>query len=212
MRKAAVLMVAALLLTGCTAQEPHPQPLSRFEQVKAYQAMSAATWNQSFGDISGEKPDLSVHSVSTGGQWALDMAGCLREQGAPDFTISDSGGVTIEGSGAGNNGVGARTVELCYAQHPKEKWLEQILSRSQLDVLYDYYVDSLEPCLMVNAGRPAVGTPSRALFEQTFLTNPWTPYDHRVAGARFKADGTAVPTALAIKCPPYPGWLAQLGY
>jgi hypothetical protein len=181
-------IVGALLLTGCAGSDPHPTPLSTKAKVVLYEKVMAEEWN------SGPQPDLTVRTVSTGSQWVLDIAGCLREQGAPDFTVTPNGRITVDEGLTG--AAEARAVFVCRAQHPRTQDLAGFLSDSQASALYDYDIDWLQPCLASRSIHVAP-PPTRREFIDNYNTAHWSPYDSVHAGA----------VVIPRECPELPFWL-----
>ncbi len=210
MRRLAISLAVLLLLTGC-ASDPHPVPLTRAQRVALYERTMDAAWRSLDGrQPSAPRPDLRVQSVSSGGQWVLDIAGCLREQGVPGFSVTSEGQIRLTGDGGNSvgDGVGSVAVFVCQARHPRTQDLASLMSDSQLGTLYDYCVGSLQPCLLMNAGKPVGRVPTRAAFVRDYYTHPWSPNE----GARYAlyttgGDGRLVLSALGRRCPPFPDWL-----
>ena len=211
MRRALAIAVALAVvatLAGCSG-DPHPVPLTRAQRIALYEEDSQRGWDQLAQLSPGTpRPDLSVKTVSTGGQWALDMASCLREQGITQFSVTANGSIDLSQSPGFTSGITGLPQLICQAQHPNTVRLDYYLSNSQLAVLYDYYVGFLEPCLVMHAGGKVGHIPSRARFIATFNTDGWSPYfDRRINSVQVDSQGRYVPTALAKACPPTPAWL-----
>jgi hypothetical protein len=211
MRRALVVAAAlamVMVLAGCSG-DPHPVPLTRAQRVALYERDSQHGWDQ-LAQLSPStpRPDLSVKTVSTGGQWALDMASCLRERGITQFSVTANGSIDLSQSPGFTSGITGLPQFVCQAQHPNTLALDYYLSASQLGVLYDYYVGFLEPCLVMHSGGKIGHIPSRARFIATYDTDGWSPYyDRRLNQVQVDSRGRYVPTALARACPPHPSWL-----
>ncbi len=206
----AVALVMALLLTGC-AGDPHPVPLTRSQQIALYERFSRQDWDQ-IAQLSPStpRPDLRVRTVSTGNQWALDMAACLREQGITQFSVTADGSIDLSQSPGFTSGLVGLPQIICTAQHPNTRYLAVFLSDSQLSVLYDYYVNFLRPCLTMHTGAPLARVPSRRAFIARYYANPWSPYDDsRLTTSQTDIDGRDRIAALLAVCPPQPVWLRR---
>jgi hypothetical protein len=201
-------IVVLIALTGCTATGPRPVPLSRAARIALYEKQTDAEWRAiAASQPSTPRPDLRVQTVSSGSQWVLDIAGCLREEKAPDFTVTPGGAISLAG-GVSDNGVGLLPVFVCQARHPRTEDLTRLMSDSQLSSLYDYYVDSLRPCLLLNAGEALRAAPTRAEFIRSYYTKPWSPNDPAAYALYTTGDaGTVRLSALGKRCPPFPSWL-----
>jgi hypothetical protein len=205
---AAAALAMVMVLAGCSG-DPHPVPLTRAQRVALYERDSQDGWDQ-LAQLSPStpRPDLSVKTVSTGGQWALDMASCLREHGITQFSVTANGSIDLSQSPGFTSGITGLPQFVCQAQHPNTLALDYYLSTSQLGVLYDYYVGFLEPCLVMHSGGKVGHIPSRARFIATYDTDGWSPYyDRRLNQVQVDSEGKYVPTALAKACPPRPSWL-----
>ena len=204
----AAALTLLLVLSGC-AGDPHPVPLTRAQRVALYEQYSERNWDQ-LAQLSPStpRPDLRVQTVSTGNQWALDMAACLREQGITQFLVTADGSVNLTQSPGFSSGITGLPQIVCTARHPNTRYLAYFLSDSQLSVLYDYYVEFLEPCLLMHAGGRLGHVPTRAQFIDSYTTAEWSPYfDRRIDSAEIDKNGRQVPTPLARACPPSPSWL-----
>jgi hypothetical protein len=211
MRRLAALAagtVVLIALTGCTAAAPPPVPLSKAARIALYERQTDAEWRAiAASRPATPRPDLRVQTVSSGSQWVLDIASCLREQKAPNFTVTPGGAISLAG-GLSAKGVGLLPVFVCQARHPRTEDLAKLMSDSQLSSLYDYYVDSLRPCLLLNAGEALRPAPTRAEFIRSYYTKPWSPNDPAVHGLYTTgAGGTTTLSALGKRCPPFPSWL-----
>ncbi len=211
MRTFRALGIAAALvvvLAGCVSSEPHPVALSRAAKIALYEKSMDAAWAALTTTApSAPRPDLTVHTVSAGSQWVLDIAGCLREQGAPSFTVTPDGQITLTGSDAGGNGAGAGPVLICEAEHPRAQDLEGFYSDSQLGALYDYEVNWLQPCL-ARRGVASSKAPRKSAFVHDYYTNGWTAYNGLVVRKSISATSfQQYFSELNAACPPLPFWL-----
>lgn len=198
----AVLVIVSL--GGCSAPQHHPVPLSRTAKIALYEKSMDAAWAALTTEDPMPRPDLSVHTVSAGSQWVLDIAGCLREQGAPNFTVTPDGQITLTGNASAN--VGSAPVLVCEAQHPRAQDLEGFYSDSQLGALYDYEVNWLQPCL-ASRGIASPRAPKKSLFIRDYYTNGWTPYTRLVLPSGGNKDPQQFFSELNDACPPFPFWL-----
>ena len=97
---------------------------------------------------------------------------------------------------------------VCQAQHPTDAQLREMLSPAEADVLYSYYVDSLQPCLLLNAGVVPQRPPSRTSFVSTYTGTSWSPYDASATpDTVVDNSGNLRHTALGARCPRFPSWV-----
>jgi hypothetical protein len=201
--------LAALVLTGCANSDPHPAPLARAQKIALYERSTDGAWNDFRRlDSSLARPDLRVRTVSSGSQWVLDTAGCLRNHGVKEFSASSTGVVTISGEAGGLN-TGSELIFICRAEHPRTSDLDGFLSSAQIGALYDYYVNWLQPCL-VSRGIPSVKAPTRKSFTADYYVAGWSPYNV----VRYFRGATGISpderfVTLNRECPPEPFWLPK---
>lgn len=91
-------------------------------------------------------PDFTVRTVRTASsdsERTLDISLCLQHENTGTSTPVDA-------------------IFVCPARHPRLSDLDLFLSDSPASVLSDYYVDSLQPCLLM-AGQQVSVPPSRSV-------------------------------------------------
>ena len=200
----------ALLLSGCSG-DPHPTPLGAAARVALYERSTTKQWD-TFAPTTPAafRPDLRVHTVSTGAQWVRDMSKCLGGKGLASLQSTADRPIDLAGA-SDIHDVNTRISEfVCQAQHPTDAQLRAMLSPSEANVLYDYYVDSLQPCLLLNGGVVPVRPPSRAAFVSTYSSTSWSPYDASVvADTVVDGDGNISRTPLGERCPRFPSWVTR---
>ena len=182
-------LVACLGLTACTGTDPRPVPLTFTQKIARWESASRVGWLVDTQNVGAKQfPDLTVQTASSGSQWELDVSLCLQHENTDTSTPDDA-------------------LFVCKARHPKLSDLDRFLSDSQASVLYDYYVDSLQPCLLM-AGQPVTTPPSRAVFlAENRRNETWSPWQ----SSRLLVFGNPQDSArryriLQAQCPPAPKW------
>ncbi len=207
---AAAAVALALCLSGCTG-DPHPAALGFGARVALYEQTATRQW-EAFAPQSPPslRPDLHVHTVSTGARWVRDMSACLGGRGLASLQSTADRPIDLGGA-TDLHDVNTRISEfVCQAQHPTDAQLRAMLSPSQAGVLYDYYVDSLQPCLLLNAGVVPVRPPKRDVFVLSYSGTSWSPYDASpVPDSVVDRRGDVRPTALGERCPRFPDWITR---
>ncbi|MHA6694907.1 hypothetical protein [Homoserinimonas sp. A520] len=126
------------------------------------------------------------------------MAECMTRLGF-ETTVSEDGG--YGGSYTEEQMVPYTVANLtCRIQYPPHPKYTQPLNDAQLEFLYDYFVDTLTPCLE-GEGISVDPAPSRATFVEEYYTHPWSPYDSL---GRTPSQGKLDWIDLNKKCPQIP--------
>jgi hypothetical protein len=182
-RAMASLTVAVAVIVGvggCTGAEPGPPPppqLSEQEVDAAYAEFLDQSWQRvesAFPDA--ERPDVDLVRFIDQSEWAEVIVACLVEQGV-DAKVSNDGQGGYESQGVvGQELSMAIAAYVCDAKYPVDPSLTQPLTDAELDYVYDYFVNVLNPCLE-REGIEVTEPPSRQAFKDSLLTvDSWTPY------------------------------------
>lgn len=183
----ALLSATALLvgLTGCFVATPPPPPTGE-EAYEQYEMMLDRSW-QSTG-LAGllDRPAVtSVAPVALDG-WAEVIRRCMLSRGrdAGDFELDVERGFALTATVTSDVRF---DFYLCLAENPASSIGDSaLLSRAQLDYIYDYYVEWLVPCLQ-HGGYEVSGAPTRDEFIDA--EGAWSPYDEvTVADVADRAD------------------------
>lgn len=170
----AVVIVAVIGLCGCVAVPP-PGP-SESEMAAVRQHSLEQTWART--GLPGSPPAVEAGPVLARDVWGQAVYDCVAQQG---FELqgfewsSDSGAALVNGSGGTvDDSEMQRAFYECIAANPQvfdER--DMVLTDAQLDYIYDYYLKSLVPCMVINGF-----TPSTAPTRQEFLAlaGQWSPY------------------------------------
>lgn len=142
-----LLVVAALLLAGCTTQVAHPSPLTEQELAQYVQTEQDSRWF--YSDRSTQtRPRVDAVLIH------LDEVGGPYNDCILDDEVSDT------------------TCHLTYIYYPHEVGY---FSASELGYLYDYFTDELVPCLEAQ-GLQIAQVPTRQQFAGSAGFVSWDPY------------------------------------
>lgn len=173
------MIAVAVMVAGCSGGGPPPPPpqLSEQEVDAAYADFLDQSWQRvesQFPDA--ERPDVERVRFIDQSEWAEVIVACLVEQGV-DAKVSNDGQGGYESQGVvGQELSMAIAAYVCDAKYPVDPSLTQPLTDAELDYLYNYFVDVLNPCLE-REGIEVTEPPSRQAFKDSLLTvDSWTPY------------------------------------
>lgn len=195
------LAVAALLLAGCAPVNPVP-PAPTAEDFDDLLAQRLdAVWEKTTLD-DARRPPIAAGSTLSQFAAAHAFSRCMQSLGWPDYFSHDTG-------------YGYRALQLatsdeerlnwyeCYAAYPVDDEIG-LASIAQYDYVYDYYRDSLIPCLRAH-GYVLSRAPDRMEFRTTWFdwSDPLAPY---VWNPYYELPAYSSSTALAVTefCPPVP--------
>jgi hypothetical protein len=197
-----VTSVAALLvaLTGC-APEPAAAPRGYTPaQVDAIMSGWAAKQSSLYaGHILGAQQTVGFVRFETASDWPGVIRSCEDRLGGSTFVSTSSQEANDY----------ARAV--CTIEYPSPGIRDRLRTPAQLAYTYDYYVNSLVPCLATSGVAIDRSTiPSRASYriQDDGGMFAWSPYDALSASPR---QTTASVAALKAKCPSAPPGLPDPG-
>lgn len=176
----AVLITATAVLTGCASGEPtlpSPPQLSEQEKNAAYSDQLDQSWQRAASEFpDAERPEVEFVRFIDQAEWAEVIVACLVDQGV-DAKVSNDGQGGYESQGVvGQELSMAIAAYVCDAEYPVDPSLNQPLTDAELDYLYNYFVDVLNPCLE-REGIDVIEPPSRQAFKDSLLSpDSWTPY------------------------------------
>lgn len=199
---AAVCLAASL--GGCAnALTPPPQVGLSAEEREQARAQWNDDWWESTGLDDELRPDETPVQVASSVEWSAAFAGCMNDKGFDQYTVQ-SGGLEVQG-----NLPATPEFELANytcsvrLEHPGR--FEGLLGPVEAGFRYEYFQDSLVPCLAMR-GIELFDVPTRKEFFETY--GSWNPYwsveedDAQVA--------YTVETAAA--CSPVPPGVPDPGY
>ena len=197
MKRVVALVALGLLLAGCTtppAPEATPEPPAEYTVAWVVE-QSWVTFHDRFPDV--ERPEVKPERLITSGEWAETIAGCLREEGFDDATATL--GEQIESASADQQDYQLATY-VCSARFPIDPKYFRPLTEKSIGLVYDYFVNSLVPCLAAQ-GHTVSAPPSRDAFVTGWEGVPgWNPYGE----IPLAEIGQAELDRLISVCPEYP--------
>ena len=174
----AAAIAVALSAAGCSAVTPIPAGPSD-DDLSAYneQALLAIWLHTGLADTM-ERPVIVPGEPLSTADWFDSVLNCLDERGHTRVGISWSlgdGAVLRTSSGAElDDDQTQLDFYECAAQHPIDLSADHtLLSKAELDYIYNYYVVQLVPCIVLNGYR-LDDVVSREKFAE--LYGEWNPY------------------------------------
>lgn len=189
------LVACVLLLSGCVPVRPVPGPMSVAERDAYLDRQEDMAWAGALPP-GAERPEIT-RRVVTGQEWGPLFVDCMVDAGFDVYSL-DPGGYAVASDEPVSYTDALRLAEVtCQTSFVVDPRDYGLLSEAQVDYLYDYYKNTLVPCLQL-AGERIVQPPNH----EQFRANPWwNPYV-----ARYYLDyGTPLPSPeLLRRCPPQP--------
>lgn len=183
------IAAAALLLAGCSAA-PVAEPLSGLsdEEELSYAQSYALQWS---GIEVPDAPAVEVVAYIPSAGWGTAVSGCMNAAGYADYSATRTG-MTYP-----SREDDAETLALytCIARYPVQSDFSAYANKAQLEFLYDYFRDSLIPCLAAEGYLVPGAAPTREQFTAFTVEPRWNPYN---------ALPTAPPSAVREACPASP--------
>lgn len=174
-RAASIALAVATVvgLTGCVTPREPPRGPSEADRAEIVERRIDQAWMRT--GLTGTV-DRPVVEVSDDVSFAA-LAACIDSYGITGWNLYDS----PDGMGFNlDSGVNTAAVQLamftCFAQHPVDPVPDRpLLSRAQLDYLYDYYGSWVIPCLALES-ITVQRIPTRDQFMLPAWRG-WTPYN-----------------------------------
>lgn len=175
MIRSIAIAVAALLLAGCSAT-PVVEPLTGLSEMEEqlYAQSFALRWS---GIEVPDAPDVEVVAYVPSAGWGTAVSGCMNAAGYADYAATGAG------MSYPSRQDDAETLALytCIGRYPVQADFSAYANKAQLEYLYDYFRDSLIPCLAAE-GYIVPGTaPSREQFTEFTVQPRWNPYNALLA-------------------------------
>lgn len=184
-RVLAVALASAVLLTGCAgSRQAPPGGLSEAERARYHDQMGSELWEFT-GLPQTLRPEVVPQTVDAS-EWSERMEDC-----------GETSAVAVL---AGLQAAAVMDYR-CRMSYQLPSATLGLLNEAQLDYLYDYYQDTLVPCLRVrDVDLPEVLTRVEAVDVGRFGARPWNPYNAMSEFVRGEVQGTELWSA----CPAYP--------
>lgn len=183
----AAAVATTLLLSGCA--EARVAPLSGLSEAELarYQDYSGAKMWEFMGLPENERPDVEIEYVGVE-EWSEALATCSDVRDS-----AEEAGATPQVAITGEY--------RCRMRYQLRAGDLGLLNEAQLEYLYDYYQDTLVPCLRVHGVEVReVLTRSQAVDIGRFGAYPWNPYGDM---SRFTRDDPGDRTIWS-ECPAFP--------
>ena len=153
--------------------------MSDQERSEAYAELLDQSWQRVSSQFpDAERPEVELVRYVDQNEWAEVTVSCLVEQGV-DAKVSTDGQGGYEMAGVEGQLLPMEiAIYTCNARYPTDPALTLPLTEAELDFVYDYYVNVLNPCLE-NEGVEITEAPSRQAFIDTYGASEgwWTPYE-----------------------------------
>ena len=174
------LAASVVLLGGCAAGPPTtPPPATEAERDTALERYYDERWEH-LSRLIPElvRPQVERIAVVDDVEWSETVAACVDDR---DDSAEDQDAFQI-------------ALLVCQEQYPSRSLFESVRSDAQLDYLYDYYANFVEPCLELG-GFDVPPTPTR---EEFFADGGYTWNIYQDSERR----SSALKHMLRTMCPP----------
>lgn len=201
-RMAAVALAAAsvVLLSGCVPTTSAPPGGSAEENLALVREVQLdAQWTNL--DLPAEQRPADVgYEVVAIDEWAERVAACMTAKGYRNFEAR--GGNLQIGKSATFSEEVSEAIDFfeCRSAFQRELSIASGINAEQREYLYDYYQESLVPCLEL-AGVRVESAPTRAAFAATGEGIGWNPY---LALDGFSFGEVSVDAETLERCPSFP--------
>jgi hypothetical protein len=187
--------MVCIALAGCTPTRSVPPQASgsELQQLVDDERALFRQWYLYLVNAPPDPPVIPVERVIAPSETQAVYGSCMDAAGYPNYG-EPGATVAVEQSTDGQ-----LALYICVSQFPVEPSAFGIFSRDQLDYLYDYYQQSLIPCLAAS-GHDVIDIPVRAEFlrRDPAQLYAWSPYGE-LTGLSPK-----LLTSLAERCPEFP--------
>lgn len=198
------LAAMVLLLTGCsTVVAPEPGlTADELDALRQYRAEGLWAATGLYPDQRPANPPVTTVSAE---ELPYAYVKCMNIAGFDDYAVQDDG-YSVTGNDGESSELERLTNYLCAMSFDVEGEFESMPNASQIGYLYDYYAQTLVPCLAAH-GYPPDRVPTRTEFEAQGAT--WHPYFamHADEWLELFAD-----RSMLIECPPAPPGMEDPGF
>lgn len=198
------LVAVVLLLTGCsTVAAPEPgltaEELDDLRQLRT-EGLWAATGL--YPDQRPANPPVTTVSID---DWAAAYVKCMNIAGFDDYEL-EGNGYSVTGTDGESSELERLTNYLCAMSFEVEGEFDGMLNAAQIAYLYDYYAQTLVPCLAAHGYKVDL-VPTRGEYEAQ--GGNWHPYFsmHAEEWVELFDD-----SSMLLKCPPGPPGMEDLGF
>ncbi len=175
---------AVLMLSSCVAiPQTTPEPTSR--KTSTVPSVSAAPedpldllWLAYVGAYpDAERPAVELVRYISPADGAPFRVSCMHDEGFPDVSEGQDGSIASGIVPPAQNEAYAIAQYVCAVKYQIAPEYQLPFTDEQLGDLYDYYVESLIPCLD-GKGYAVVDIPSRGTFVDSEYEQGWSPYQY----------------------------------
>jgi hypothetical protein len=174
-----VALLATIATSGCaTSPEPveniEASTLSQSDEMLVQQYLDSEWDNLLVLNPDADRPDVARVRLIDLSEWSTVIPDCLAQEGF-DVDVTPDGDISYT---AGDQGEAyAVAFYTCEAKYPYDPKYIRPLTDAQLGLLYDYFVTSLQPCL-IGEGYDVPPAPSRQEFLENYAANGgWFVYE-----------------------------------
>jgi hypothetical protein len=174
-RVAAVLVVCALALTGCSAASVPPEPTGT--EIRAAMTTFVEKQAEAQGYVHPEIWEgVRFRNFIKPTEAERVYKGCVSRYGATDVTVGADG--SMSWAGADGDEFAMNVVNACTLQYPPIVFQSLVHTEEQLEFFYNYITSFLVPCLRSD-GYTFEVPPSRKEFVETAQRDlwMWSPYN-----------------------------------
>jgi hypothetical protein len=212
MTVAALGMATALLLVGCSTPSTWPTTVTLADSTALSAAEDDAVWALVGG--TGPRPFVEAAAPREPFDAMAAFGRCMNAAGySNDYVVTDNGMTLNEPNSVATAQEGVDWYR-CFAANPQDHRTEFLGSIARRAYLYDYFQNSLVPCLAL-AGYPVPDAPTREAYLSgevgasaiPYLSYPWNPYDAVVNTILLSETNR-----IKKECPEYPPGVTPPGF
>ena len=198
---AALLLLVAL--AGCSTVSAPPPGLSQAERAELRSKITDSRWAATglYPDQRPATPPVTTVSLE---EWGYAYVKCMTIAGFDSYVAGPDGSYTRQDGDYTDAEVVANYV--CDISFEIEDQYDGWFNDAQLDYVYDYYRQSLVPCLE-RRGLEVAQAPTRNEFHATF--GSWHPYFALVESERRELSADA---SVPVECPAVPPGIQDSGF
>lgn len=167
---ASAILLLLLGANGCALEQRPPEGPGQARITSEVRERLDRQWRLS--DLEGiiVRPRFEHREVIGASEWAPKMSECMAASGVVNWGYDATEGLFIPGDSATTSE--QLQFYWCFEKYPTV----DLLTRAQIDFIYDYYVRWLIPCLESN-GYNVMNAPSRRAFRDADPSiERWNPY------------------------------------
>lgn len=197
---ASLLAAAIMTLAGCVPTTTAPSAGDRDSELAHIREVQLDAQWTNLGFPAADRPADNGFEVVAIEDWARRVAGCMTSAGYENFHAV--GGTLQIGKSDPVSEPRAEEIDFfeCRSAFQRDLGLEVGLTVEQRDYLYDYYQETLVPCLEL-AGVRIENAPTREQFAAMGDGMGWNPY---YALDTLSFAEVSVDARLLVQCPSFP--------